>query len=187
MINQNQEEISQKPDVSGSCGVAWSVDLAALRRAFRDEPDSDGTVAVWIVDAPWAHPLWHSYAIVMLHLRPLSGASSPNIYLEGATHEVWVQALNPDVPREPAIRGHCVWSYLTPLNFGAQFIDADDGAAIERVHRSVQMICDGTLSPDTDYVRHWIHLYGDNMIKYVNRSFAVAANSSDAAQPGSTT
>jgi hypothetical protein len=159
-----QDPIATEPHLVGPHARAWHVDLDATRRKLKQTADQDGTVRIWIAEAPWAHPCWHSYAIVLLHLRPLPGKKTL-IYLEGATHEIWVQALHPDYAREPAIRGEQPWAFMTPNNYSSQFIADSDGAAAARVEEVVQRICDGTLSPDTDFIRVWQALFGDNMFK----------------------
>lgn len=159
------DEIKTPPALIGPAGKAWRCDLEKRRQMLSVDPSNDGTVAVWIVEAPWAHMAWHSYAIVLLHLRPLKEPRRTLFHLPNATHEMWVQALNPDYPREPAISEGEPWCFLTPNNFAAQFIAPDDAAAISRIDRDTQRICDGRLNPDTDFIRDWISLYGDNMVR----------------------
>lgn len=159
------DEIKTLPALVGPAGKAWRCNVATMLQVGGIDPENDGTVAVWIVEAPAAHMAWHSYAIVLLHLRPLKVRRKTRFHLPNATHEMWVQALNPDFPREPAINEGAPWHYLVPNNFAAQFIEPDDAAAMSRVERDVQRICAGMLSPDTDFTRDWIGLYGDNMIR----------------------
>src|SRR5574343_286029 len=148
------------PTIDGIYAKAWRYDLEAFRKA-RKPTRADSSVASWVVRAPWANPLWHSYALHLFHLGPLPGFSPPLIYLKGATHEIALFALDPEwklnlleIPR-----------HLHPVNFGAKFVATDDAAAIARVERTVKMICDGSLSPDTDYLQSWIALYGPEMLK----------------------
>jgi len=172
------DPVAIEPDVADVHGKAWKVDLAAFRAKLDVRPEDDGTVAVWIVEAPWAHMIWHSYAVILLHLRPLPDASTTKIYLDGATHELGVYALDPDGKREPLIRGAAGFgdagaaNFLTPLNFAAQFVEPSDAAASERIEKTVRAICAGKLSPDTDFIRTWMHLFGDNMIKPEYRASA---------------
>jgi len=147
------------PDIQGSAGQAWLEDVDAIARACGNP--NHGTVKSWIVSAPWAHPIWHSYIVCCLHLRPVAGLPLSKINLVGATHEVMVIALNPDHP--PAINDFT--PYLTPINFAGQFIAESDEAAALKVEQAVRDICDGTLSPDTDFARSWIHRFSDSNIK----------------------
>jgi hypothetical protein len=161
------ETVSKQPDLAGPHGRAWQVDLDALRKRF-PQPSPDATLALWIVEAPWAHLAWHSYAVFLMHLRLLPGVGRTLLYVDGGTHEVHVYAMNPDVPREPIVLGQDARYFramLTPVNFAAQFIEESDATAYFRVKSTVRNICDGLLSPDTDHVRSWTALYGDNMMR----------------------
>jgi len=147
------------PDIQGSMGLAWVMDVDALARKGGNAVH--GTVKCWSVRAPWAHPLWHSYHVVCLHLRPIPGEPPAKIMLAGATHEVMVIALHPD--DQPALDDFT--RYLTPINFSGQFIAESDVAAALKVEQAVRDICDGKLSPDTDYMRSWMHRFSDSNIK----------------------
>lgn len=102
----------------------------------------------WIIQAKWAHPLWHSYAVLLYDLTT-PGQSEPVIYLDGATHEVMVFAMDPDHPAEPPLK------FLRPANHGYQFIAASDEAAVERVVALLEEIDGRKLSPDTDFRYMW--------------------------------
>lgn len=155
--------ITAAPVVTGAYGRAWLCDVAeAVRRAGLG-PDDHGCLSHWIVEAPWAHPVWHSYALVLVHLRPLAAGRQTLLYLEGATHEIWLSALDPDVDRNDMLAAGVVAGWLRPMNFAAQFIEIADELARGRVQQTVQAICDGRLIPDTDARADWISLYGDNM------------------------
>lgn len=143
---------------------AWRMDLDAIRKFRHISADNDGTLDMWLIEAPWANLAWHSYVIILIHLRPLPDNRSTKFYLDGASHEIWVYALNPDADRNEMLRTGQI-RFLTPINFASQFIESDDDAARQRVEKAVRMICEGKLSPDTDYIRHWMYLFGDNMIK----------------------
>jgi hypothetical protein len=54
---------------------------------------------------------------------------------------------------------------LHPANFVAQFIERNDNSAIKRIEQSVIEIVHGELSPDTDFMQHWIKRYGASNIK----------------------
>jgi hypothetical protein len=149
------------PVVKGSHGMAWECDVDAIMEALGFRPATSACIGQWIVAAPWAHPFWDNYIISVIHLRPIPGAEPPVILLPGATHEIYVIALDPnhepdtaDIPRT-----------LTPINFAAQFIAQHDVEARARVLRSVEEICKGELNPDTDYIREWVRRYSDSNIK----------------------
>ncbi len=54
---------------------------------------------------------------------------------------------------------------MSPGNFASQFVEISDELARERVKAAVQKVCDGQLSPDTDFTSQWIKLFGDCMMK----------------------
>lgn len=159
------DEIKTPPTLIGKAAKVWRIDLEATRRFAKAKPENDASLAVWIIEAPWAHAWWHSYVLVLLHLRPLKDGRETKFHLSNATHEMWLNALDPFAPREAAISEGAPWCPLMPDNFAAQFIAPDDAAAISRIERDAQRICDGRLSPDTDCIRDWISLYGDNMVR----------------------
>lgn len=160
--------IENKPDFTGDFGLAWRCDLPALRETVAKESGDnaqDCALGLWIVEAAWAHPIWHSYIFTLVHLRPADRPTK--FYLDGATHEMWVQALDPEADRQKALNGEenpLEWG-LHPLNFAAQFIEVDDALAVSRIEDVIQLVCNGRLSPDTDYIRYWAELFGGNMLK----------------------
>lgn len=165
--------IEKTPNKQGEKTRAWLCDKSAFHAKHGVKAEDDATLAMWIVEAPWAHPVWHSYAIILVHLRELPDKRETKIYLEGATHEMWVVALNPDADREQFISHgtHVVEGaesasiFLEPLNFAAQFIETCDEYAFNRVEKAVEMICARQLSPDTDFRRQWEALFGSSMVK----------------------
>jgi hypothetical protein len=160
----NDDTITTHPTISTHYGRAWEVDVDACCERRGIERAADGTVALWLIEAPWAHPVWHSYSLTLVHLRPMADNRATKFYVEGATHEMWVYALDPDQPRQLMIdTGKMRW--LTPGNFAAQMIEPNDADAASRIRSTVRMICDGSLSPDTDFIRTWVTLFGDNMMR----------------------
>jgi hypothetical protein len=161
-----KDPIAAAPDISGSCGRAWKCDLAEGRRRMGVRDEDDAALVHWVIEAPWAHPCWHSYSLVMVHLRPMADGRETKFYLPCASHELWLYALDPDADRgellATAIVGSC---WLRPGNFAGQFVELGDADALARVERTVREICDGSLSPDTDFQREWVKRFGDNMIK----------------------
>lgn len=158
------------PKISGDKGQAWLCDhMAGLRAKFDDERDiehNSAVVASYVVEAPWAHPAWHSYWICLVHLRPLPDPKRETIfYLPMATHEFWLYALDPDADRDAIIATGAPFGILKPINFSAQFIEATDLLAIGRIEAAIRDICAGTLTPDVDGRREWVRLFGDNMLK----------------------
>lgn len=135
------------------------------RRGIKAE-DHAG-VAEWLIHAPWAHPVWHSYFLTTIHLRDLPGKPPAVIYLPNATHELLLYALDPDAACcEEIIRGEADVgaSCLQPANFAAQFIAESDDDAGGRIAETVVLVCNGELNPDTDARSSWVSLFGDNMV-----------------------
>lgn len=160
------DPIDLPPVLRGKYSSAWAVDLDAFRKGPGGAGPNDASVAGWVVQAPWAHPVWHSYLVSIVHLRPLPRQTVDLIIkLEGATHEVFCYALCPEHPRLPLIKGEGPPYPLTPANYVGQFVAASDAAAMEQVEKAVQQICDGTLSPDTDFRRLWFALFGDHFYR----------------------
>lgn len=140
--------------------------MEALRRTLRVEPGIDATIRSWIVEAPWAHPMWHSYVIIVIHLRPMPGIKTL-FYVNNATHEIHLYALDPLVFRTGLIKGDVTYYpyCLTPINFAAQMVEKDDAAAVDKAFAAVRDICEGKLNPDTDARASWIERFGGNMVR----------------------
>lgn len=161
-----KDEITAPPVVTGTHGRAWLCDLDAARTNLGVDSGSDATLAHWIIEATWAHPIWNSYSLVLVHLRPMADHRPTMFYLDDATHEIWLYAIDPDKSRALLIAGAEVdGHWLQPKNFAAQFIEVTDDLARTRVRAAVHMICDAKLSPDTDFILSWANLFGDNMLK----------------------
>jgi hypothetical protein len=143
-------------------GKAWSVNLEEVVKATGwTKPYS--TLSRWFIRAPWAHPLWHSYILELQHLRPLEGFSPPKIYLDGATHEMTLAALDPawKIIQMKNPQPHM----LHPLNFAAQIIEISDADAQTRIRGCILEILEQKLSPDTDFMRLWVQRFNDSMVK----------------------
>lgn len=152
--------MKESPHITGPHGQAWRYDMDAFRKKVNTgRPDSG--IASWLVRAPWANIMWHSYALHLIHLRPVPGLAPPKIYLPDATHEMMLFALDPK------------WElstleyppHLFPINFAAQFIEPTDAQAQERCEKCIIEIVNGQLSPDTDYIQHWRHRFNASMLK----------------------
>jgi hypothetical protein len=149
------------PDYTGPWGTAWKLDEAKLNK---ESIAPHSGIAMWVIHVPQSHPHWPWVRLSLIHLRDVPGLGPAHIFLPGATHEIIVQALNPD-HYPPSVDSVPV-NVLRPINFGAQFISASDEDAIKKVeHEAVYGIVHGHLNPDTDGMRGWIAIFGDNMIK----------------------
>jgi hypothetical protein len=160
------DPITAQSVIQGPHGRAWLCDEAEGIRQRGGRPEDHGSLGHWVIEAPWAHPAWHSYSLVLIHLRPMSDNRRTLFYIERATHELWLYAINPKSDRRALLANGIVNKcWLSPLNFAAQIVEVEDHLAIERVTRAIQEICDGKLSPDTDYRHQWIERFGNNMMK----------------------
>jgi hypothetical protein len=155
-------DIVTLPTKSGPFGRAWSIDFDAVHRALKLPAGTN--LASWILEARWAHPVWHSYFITLVHLRPQAGLPDAVLYRPDATHEFMLFALDPKQPREPQLREQRA-AILMPPNFGAQLVEVSDADAIARVDQAIDMVLAGLLNPDTDARQSWVALFGDTMIK----------------------
>lgn len=147
------------PTFVGERGKAWAVDLvkAATGKAH-------SSIGQWVIYAPYAHHMWHSYALSLIHLRHVHGVAAATFLLDGATHELMLFALD---PAEPIVLPGPL-PILSPMNFGAQIIERSDATAIARMEEAVQDVVDGVLNPDTDNVRDWIVRFGGSNMRGMN-------------------
>jgi len=164
------DRVTIPPTMTGPHGRFWEIDqqeiTSRIKAAGNWQPDYEATLGAWIIEAPYAHPVWHSYFMTLVHLRTIPGVRPPNIgRLKEATHEIMLFALDPNKPREPAIKGHELPASMSPHNFVGQFIASTDGMALDRMRTTAEKIIDGRLNPDTDYIRWWAAEFGDHMLK----------------------
>lgn len=149
------------PMMIGPHGRAWQYDLAHVRKLRGVGPDDDATIASWVIEAPWANMMWHSYNLFVLHLRQMPDKRPLIIHLPGATHELGLFALDPewrlDLTQNPR--------WLHPGNFAAQFVAGSDESAAQHIMDCVTDIVGGRLNPDTDATQSWIQRFNASMIK----------------------
>lgn len=161
-----KDDIAQAPDISGPHGRAWRTQLEAHRRRLGAVPGkNDSSLGMWVIEAPWAHPAWHSYVIALIHLRPQADLAPAKISMPGATHEFWLWAGDPAQSRAAFIRGDINLPVLSPMNFGAQIRSSSDEAAITLIEHAIGQICAGQLNPDTDAHGQWVEMFGDSLVK----------------------
>ena len=152
------DKVSIAPTITGAA-KAWRVDSAGLRRNLVGHAHN-ALLAAWCIEAPWAHGIWHSYALFLGHLRQLPGCEPEQALFQGATHALALFAMDPGHPREGFIAGNEQCHWLAPPNYLGQFAVESDDAAIKRLDHTVREICNGELSPDTDFRRAWFARYG---------------------------
>ena len=117
--------------------------------------------ALWLVDAPWAHPAWRQYLMSLCDLTTEMG-EQPMTCMKGATHEIIVWAVDPRVVIETGER-IVDWKFdkalLTPPNQLQQFHADSDDAAVARINQVVELIEAMRLSPDSDAQADWDRLF----------------------------
>jgi hypothetical protein len=125
-------------------------------------PESEVFSVSWIIDAPWAHPLWSQYIVLLYDLTTPHKDGPPTLHLKDVTHEFLVHALDPahKVPRNtPPSRAKL--AMLQPPNYGYQFAAASNEEAEERIQELVNGIVGEKISPDTDFRSLWNKLLPD--------------------------
>ena len=154
-------------DRAGNHGVAWRCNRAAALRHHRMKAHHDPVIADWIVTAPDAHDLVHSCHIALMHLRAVHARDAVQIAVPGATHELWVMALDPAAPRAAIVHGRALplHHYFAQV-FCAQIAAPDDPEAITRITAAIALILNGDLNPVDQ--PQWIELFGDAMVAKVS-------------------
>jgi hypothetical protein len=159
--------VQKDPGIKGEHGKAWRINHQRLLQRHNIPPEKDGRLASWLVEARWAHPIWHSYMMALIHLRPTADLPKPQIRLPEATHEFFLWATDPDADREAVIVGELDLKHivLSPLNFGAQMKCDSDEAALCTIEYTIKDIVAGKLSPDTDHRACWEQRFGTSGYK----------------------
>lgn len=165
-----KDTIAALPDILGAHGQAWRCDFRKmLERYPPSQRSNDATLGMWCIEAPWAHPVWPSYLLALVHLRQIPRQPQPSIVMPGATHQFWLWAMNPDEPRQTLIRGErAELPILHPQNHCEQLRCPSDDAAITLMESTVRDICAGVLNPDTDAREQWTERFGDLMYRKRN-------------------
>jgi hypothetical protein len=115
--------------------VDCSSSPAALRAALLERAD--------------AHPVWHTYLVSLVHLRPVEGVPPAVLTTADSTHEILIQALDPDSRPDPD--DPSTFRPLMPPNLAHQLRGRTDEVANDLFAAFVQALSTGELSPDTDY------------------------------------
>lgn len=150
------------PDIEGVYGRAWKQDFESFKRRNPGLP-ADSSVCGWIVSAPWAYPLRSCYMIACVSLKDSPGLQPAKVMLPGATHEVFVVALDPEQKRIPLNDSP---KMLRPVNFAGQWVAASDDDARLKIEGCVkEIVIHATLSPDIDFIRQWVDRFSGSNLK----------------------
>jgi hypothetical protein len=163
----------QEPTLAGDMGTAWLYDLDGMyaKAAAREQPMPPRQLGLpsWLVYAPWAHPIWHSYCLMVISLAEVEGFPPAHINRPGEnpTHELFLAALDPGMPSNPRARYALdePAPMMRPLNFAAQFKEGSDAKCSARIRAAVEDIIRGRLNPDTDGMQQWIGRFGGSSVK----------------------
>lgn len=151
----SQDPIDQPPLIKHDTGRAWRVNMATLFAAHPANPLIAQTTVLWLIEAPWANPNWHSYVMSLIAL-PWASHEAP-------THEVVLFPLNPTFPRQALIDSAAV-RVVQPARFAAHIWEDEPGQAVEKVRLSVAAICAGFLDPTLGAGVTWTALFGSNIV-----------------------
>lgn len=146
--------ISEPPTFKDNFGQAWRLRLLPIGE--RGRPDKDATVGVFLVQAPYAHPIWSYWVVSIIHLRDIVGVKKAHLQFPEATHELAIVALNPE-EQLPSLDITVNWKIhrLTPTDVIEQFKVSNDAIADQILELSIMRIIDGTISPDEDWRAVW--------------------------------
>jgi len=133
--------------------------MKARKGAWKDDSLRNAEIfnVAWVINAPWAHPVWSQYVLMLYDLTSSSEKhGEPLLHLPGATHEFFLWAIDPDHPieKEGALQPEDIHR-LTPPNYGYQFKAASHQAAEERLQAIVDGIVAMEVNPDTDWRGAW--------------------------------
>lgn len=126
----------------GPAGAATRLDITRTRS---DPADSVATLGMYWLVCPGQSPYWDTYTLAIIHLRDIPGVKPAHIRLPGATHELFLTALDPTHnvhPEKPK-----TWKHLTPINLMEQVILPDppegDEAALNLLDMAAKAIVGG--------------------------------------------
>ena len=163
------DDVAHAPMFIGPLGRAWRIDLERTAKALGVSRDSLAMVESFVVEAKWSHPLWHSYLIGLHDLTPRPGLPV-EIFVEGATHQLHIFALEPTGSRSKLIEGEPLGTsgapmILFPQNWASQHTFANRLQAVEFLRDVVKDVIRGNLNPDTDNLRGLAARFGVGMVK----------------------
>lgn len=114
-----------------------------------------------LLHRPDAHPIWHTYMLSIVHLRPISEAPPAILRFSDSSHEIAILALDPDCSPYP----HVARSVrpLMPPNLAHQIRGRTDQTALTLFGAFVTALSSGELNPDTDACSsqiEWLERWG---------------------------
>jgi len=119
---------------------------------YKEKPEAVNWQIMYLIDAPWAHPIWSQYILLAYDLTtPIEGQPNPTLYRPDVTHEVMLFALDPDNPKiQPRSFQDQKIEFLSPANFGYQLTSTNKDLE-EILDHLAERFERRLMSPDTDY------------------------------------
>jgi hypothetical protein len=128
---------------------------------------TEWTLKSWLINGPF-HMMWDQWTVTLVHLRGECEGEQAKLDFEGATHQLIIQAINPDAKPLDGdsteddltmmIDGQKTLIGLNPIDISQQFEAANDAEAVSKVDILLDMIKNKQLSPDQDFRKLWKHL-----------------------------
>lgn len=125
--------------------------LSRDRRIGGGEP----TLCAYVIHAPLSHPFWAWHVMVVMHLRPTAKHGEANLRFPGASHEVFLTALDPTHDDQIDVDDAETWKHMSPPDYVGQVMLADDDQALRLGELMAKSITDGHLVPDSDHTTWW--------------------------------
>lgn len=150
------------PDKIGAATRAWTLPIEE-QMAKAHTPDEVATLAMWLVEAPWAHLAWDKWLVSIIHLRDIPNVKEAKKKYPEAEYELMVAALD---PQHPIDLDNPRWIFLQPVDLVEQFHGVDDAVAVHIIELLVDRVVAGVLSPDSDYRRAWQELLRSTVEHY---------------------
>lgn len=123
-------------------------------------------IDVWLVYAPWMHPMWSYHWCYLVNLFEHEKDSRVSFQFPGATHEFGVFALNPEY--EPTTLEPRDFHPLEPISIAQQFRCDSDPLAKIQINDNLRLVLQHRLSLDSDFRSTWrrilrpLHTNGEN-------------------------
>lgn len=136
--------------------------MTVLRKERTERAEGKPFQVTWLIDAPWAHPIWKQYLVVLYDLTT-PAPKAPTIYQEGVTHEFMLFAIKPTTRFEgKAPFADTNITTLMPANHAYQFeSEGGDVEAEARIDKLMGWIAQKRISPDTDWRAVWDKEFAD--------------------------
>lgn len=144
----------REPDRSAGPIKAW-------KGKVPEGMDPLANIGAWVVQGPF-HPAWNTWMIAIVHLRDHPRVEPAKKQYPEAEYEFMIWACDPSIPFDvdewdrtarwgPEDKGR----FLTPPDAVIQFDGINDIQASELLDLAVDLILDGSMSPDSDYRKDW--------------------------------